>query len=71
MALDRKRWLISAWDSLVKVRPEYGKLSTPARQAKRAENIASTAVVIYGLIGAMSTLYAQHVDLICRAFLGQ
>jgi hypothetical protein len=55
-------WLISAWDSLVKIRPEYGKLSTPARQAQRAQNIASTAVAIYGLIGAMSTMYAQHVD---------
>lgn len=55
-------WLISAWNSLVEVRPEYGKLSTPARQAQRSGNIASTAVVIYGLIGAMSTMYAQHVD---------
>jgi len=55
-------WLISAWDSLVKVRPEYGKMSTPARQAQRSRNIASTAVVIYGLIGAMSTMYADHVD---------
>jgi DNA-sulfur modification-associated len=55
-------WLISAWDSLVKVRPEYGKLSTPARQAQRSANIASTAVVIYGLIGAMSTMYSEHVD---------
>jgi hypothetical protein len=55
-------WLISAWDSLVKVRPEYGKLSTPARQAQRATNVASTAVVIYGLIGAMSTMYAEHID---------
>lgn len=55
-------WLISAWDSLVKVRPEYGKLSTPARQAQRKNNIASTAVIIYGLIGAMSTMYAEHID---------
>lgn len=55
-------WLISAWDSLVKVRPEFGKLSTPARQQQRKNNIASTAVVIYGLIGAMSTMYAEHVD---------
>jgi hypothetical protein len=55
-------WLISAWNSLVKVRPEYGKLSTPARQAQRESNIASTAVVIYGLIGAMSTMYAEHID---------
>ncbi len=55
-------WLISAWDSLVKVRPEYGKISTPARQAQRSTNVASTAVVIYGLIGAMSNMYTQHVD---------
>ena len=55
-------WLISAWDSLVKVRPEYGKLSTPARQDQRRNTIASTAVVIYGLIGAMSAMYTDHVD---------
>jgi DNA-sulfur modification-associated len=55
-------WLISAWDSLVRVRPEYGKLSTPARQAQRSDTIASTAVVIYGLIGAMSAMYTDHVD---------
>lgn len=55
-------WLVSAWDSLVKARPEYGKLSTPARQEQRKGNLASTAVVIFGLIGAMSTMYAQHVD---------
>lgn len=55
-------WLISAWNSLVTARPEYGKLSTPARRDQRATNIASTAVVIYGLIGAMSTMYIQHVD---------
>ncbi|WP_028923336.1 DNA sulfur modification protein DndB [Pseudonocardia acaciae] len=55
-------WLISAWDSLARVRPEFGKLTTPARQQQRKSNIASTAVVIYGLIGAMSTMYAEHVD---------
>ncbi len=55
-------WLISAWDSLVKVRPEYGKLSTPARQDQRAKTISSSAVVIYGLIGAMSAMYTDHVD---------
>ena len=55
-------WLISAWDSLVEIRAEYGKLSTPARQKQRKENICSTAVVIYGLIGAMSTMYAEHIE---------
>ncbi|WP_156810618.1 hypothetical protein [Arthrobacter sp. FB24] len=55
-------WLISAWDSLVKVRREFGKLSTPARQEQRKNNITSTAVAIYGMIGAMSTMYARHID---------
>ncbi|CAH0200880.1 hypothetical protein SRABI83_01902 [Arthrobacter sp. Bi83] len=55
-------WLISAWDSLVKVRPEFGKLSTPARQEQRRLNISSTAVAIYGMIGAMSTIYSRHID---------
>lgn len=55
-------WLISAWDSLVKVHPEFGMLSTPARQEQRRETIASSAVVIYGLIGAMSTMYDDHID---------
>jgi len=55
-------WLISAWDSLVKVHPEFGMLSTPARQEQRRETIASSAVAIYGLIGAMSTMYADHID---------
>ncbi|MEV4690515.1 DNA sulfur modification protein DndB [Micromonospora echinospora] len=55
-------WLISAWDSLVKVRPEYGKLSTPARQDQRRDSIATSAVIIYGLVGAMSVMYADHVD---------
>lgn len=55
-------WLISAWDSLVKVHPEYGMLSTPARRNQRQTTIASSAVAIHGLIGAMSTMYADHVD---------
>ena len=55
-------WLISAWDSLVKVRPEYGKLSTPARQAQRKNTIATSAVAIYGLVGAMSAMYTDHVE---------
>ncbi|BCW05648.1 DNA sulfur modification protein DndB [Arthrobacter sp. NtRootA1] len=55
-------WLVSAWDSLVKVRPEFGKLSTPARQDQRRSTISSSAVAIYGMIGTMSTMYAQRLD---------
>lgn len=55
-------WLISAWDSLVRVHPEFGMLSTPARREQRQTTIASSAVAIHGLIGAMSMMYAYHVD---------
>jgi hypothetical protein len=59
---EQATWLISAWDALVEVRPEFGKLSTPARQEYRKKSIASTAVAIYGLIGAMSVMYTEHVE---------
>ncbi len=55
-------WLISAWDSLVAVRPEYGRLSTSARQAQRSASVATTGVVIYGLLGALSVMYEEGVD---------
>lgn len=58
----QSQWLVSAWASLVAHRPEFGKVSTPARQQQRRENIASTAVAIFGLIGAMSTMYAEKQD---------
>lgn len=59
---EQAAWLIDAWDALVSVRPEFGKLSTPARQEYRRKSIASTAVAIYGLIGAMSVMYADGID---------
>lgn len=55
-------WLIHAWDELIKVRPEYGMLSTPNRQEQRKKNIASSAVVLYGVIGAMSVMFVSHID---------
>lgn len=54
-------WLIDAWDALVRVRPEFGKISTPERQDQRRRSIASSAVAIYGIIGAMSTMYVRHI----------
>lgn len=55
-------WLVSAWDSLVKVRPEFGRLSTPARTETRATSIAGSSVTIHALIGAMSTMYLEKLD---------
>lgn len=59
---EQATWLIDAWEALVAVRPEFGMLSTPARQEYRRKSIASTAVAIYGLIGAMSLMYTDGVD---------
>lgn len=55
-------WLISAWGSLVKVRPEFGILSTPARQGVRSTSVAGSAVSIHAVIAAMSALYAKNID---------
>ena len=55
-------WLISAWDSLVAVRPEYGRLSTSERQAQRTASVATTGVVLYGLLGALSVMFEEGVD---------
>lgn len=41
---------------------EFGKISTPARQEQRQKSIASSAVAIYGLIGAMFTMYTDRQD---------
>lgn len=55
-------WIISAWDSLVAVRPEFGRLSTPARTETRKTSIAGSSVTIHALIAAMSTMYMDSLD---------
>lgn len=55
-------WMISAWDSLAKARPEFGIMSTPARQAVRASSVAGSGVSIHAIIAAMSAIYAQSID---------
>jgi len=55
-------WLISAWDALVKVRPEFGKVPYSERLVLRKHSVSSTAVVIAGLLGAMSTMYTESID---------
>lgn len=55
-------WLVSAWDSLVQVRPEFGVLNLPDRQAARKDLVSSTAVVIAGMLDALSTMHIQKVD---------
>ncbi|MGQ0623123.1 MAG: DNA sulfur modification protein DndB [Sporichthyaceae bacterium] len=55
-------WLISAWDSLVMARPEFGILATPARKAARKTSIASTAVGVHGVLAVMSDLHVGRGD---------
>jgi hypothetical protein len=55
-------WLISAWDSLVSVRPEFGRLSTLARTETRRTSIAGSSVTIHALLAAMSTMYLDGLD---------
>jgi DNA-sulfur modification-associated len=50
-------WIISAWNSLVSVRPEFGRFSTPVRIETRKNSVAGSSVTIHALIGAMSTIY--------------
>jgi hypothetical protein len=55
-------WIISAWNSLVSARKEFGRLSTPARTEMRRTSIAGSSVTIHALIGAMSTMYLDSLD---------
>ena len=55
-------WLISAWDSLVRRGRNSANCRRRRARTQRKKTIASSAVVIYGLIGAMSTMYTDHVD---------
>jgi len=55
-------WIISAWDSLVSARKEFGRLSTPARTETRRTSIAGSSVTIHALIGVMSTMYLDSLD---------
>jgi hypothetical protein len=55
-------FLVTFWDELVKVRPEYGRLTKSQRQKIRGASISGTAVSIHGLIAAASTMFEQKID---------
>ena len=54
-------FLIRFWDALVKVRPEYGRLTKGARHQARDHSVSGTAVSIHGLVAVASELWAKHV----------
>jgi hypothetical protein len=55
-------FLVSFWDELVKVRPEYGRLTKAQRKKNRGTSISGTAVSIHGLIAAASTMFELKID---------
>ena len=55
-------WLKNAWDALVAVRPEFGRLTKAKRQEVRGKSMAGTAVSIHGLIAAMYAMWRDEVD---------
>jgi hypothetical protein len=55
-------FLVSFWDALVSVRPEYGRLTKSRRQEFRGSSISGTALSIHGLIAVASTLFKRGID---------
>jgi hypothetical protein len=59
---EQAEFLARFWDELVRVRPEYGRLTKGQRQQWRGSSISSTALSIHGLIAAASTMYLNDID---------
>lgn len=56
-------YIVSFWDELVQVRPEFGNLSKSERQAFRGASVAGTAVSIHGVIALASKMRAEGIPL--------
>ncbi len=59
---EQTEFLVNAWDALVKVRPEFGRLTKAKRQEVRGKAMAGTAVSIHGIVAAMYAMYAGNID---------
>lgn len=59
---DQVKFLVDFWDTLVAVRPEFGRLTTERRKQVRGSSIAGTALSVHGLISAADALYQQGID---------
>jgi hypothetical protein len=55
-------FLARFWDTLVSVRPEYGRLTKAQRQQFRGSSISGTALSIHGLIAAASSMYVHNIE---------
>ncbi len=62
-ALDEQAdFLVLFWDELVKVRPEYGRLTKSQRQQIRGSSMSGTALSVHGLIAVASAMFKHHID---------
>jgi hypothetical protein len=52
-------YLISVWDEVVKVRPEFGRVTKSARKDMRGSTVAGTAVSIYGVVAVASAMFQR------------
>ena len=56
------KFLIDFWNALVKVRPEFGRLSLKDRRELRGASIAGTALSIHGAIAIADSLWRNKQD---------
>ncbi|MCL3863003.1 DNA sulfur modification protein DndB [Actinotalea sp. K2] len=59
---EHAEWLKEAWDALVAVRPEFGRLTKAKRQELRGQSMAGTAVSIHGIVAVMYAMWRDGVD---------
>jgi hypothetical protein len=59
---EQAEFLVRFWDELVKVRPEYGRLTKSQRQQFRGSSISGTAISIHGLIAVASTMFQHTIE---------
>jgi hypothetical protein len=55
-------FLARFWGELVKVRPEFGRMSLRDRRELRGTSIAGTALSIHGVIAVADTLFRNDLD---------
>jgi hypothetical protein len=55
-------FLARFWDELVKVRPEFGRLSMSDRRQLRGSSVAGTALSIYGAVAVADSLHRNKLD---------
>ena len=60
-------FLVDFWNALVKVRPEFGRLSLKDRRELRGTSIAGTALSIHGAIAVADSLWRNKQDPARRA----